>query len=242
MTKAQASRRLRIPMRFVDGHWECAFGGTVPVKEGSQAQFVIDRASISDQRFLQTLERKERHKVLDEGTALLVWLTIKPENPPPEALRPLLIPFRRFQGTIGTSDLDRWNPVTAAFIEVRLGGPDSKQGRLFKTDRGGLWLITEGVEAVGLNSTTILLPNQISEKSVASLNHAYTKLSEIFETWRISHTGNIYSQVLYQEKSGTWYPLDILRGRTLAAKEQEIAWSLWATIRQRMLPAAPSGE
>jgi hypothetical protein len=111
--------------------------------------------------------------------------------------------YNGFRGSIATTYLDYWNPDTIAFVEVWLGGPDDKQARLFQTNRGGLWLMTEGVEAVGLASTTVLLPDIISAEPVASLNHAYTKLSETFETWRISHTGNIYTRVLYQERNGT---------------------------------------
>jgi hypothetical protein len=39
------------------------------------------RTSISDKAFLEIMERKGRHKVLDEGTPLLMCLTIKPEKP-----------------------------------------------------------------------------------------------------------------------------------------------------------------
>ena len=87
--------------------------------------------------------------------------------------------------------------------------------------------MTKGIEAVGLASTTVLLPQEIPTGPVASLNHAYTKLSEIFETWRISHTGNIYDCVLYQERNGRWYPLDLLRNAALDKQEQEIANDLW---------------
>ena len=90
-----------------------------------------------------------------------------------------------------------------------------------------MWLITQGLEAVGLASTTVRLPKEISTDPVASLNHAYTKLSEVFETWRISHTGNIYTRVLYQERNGKWYPLDLLRNNALDKQEQEIAKGLW---------------
>jgi len=31
------TRRLRIPVRLVDGVWECAFGGAVPVNDGAEA-------------------------------------------------------------------------------------------------------------------------------------------------------------------------------------------------------------
>jgi hypothetical protein len=94
--------------------------------------------------------------------------------------------------------------------------------------------MTEGLEAVGLRSTTVLLPSAITDKPVSSLNHAYTKLSETFETWRISHTGNIYTQVLYKERSGKWYPLDLLRNKALEKNEQEIARDLWEEFMARM--------
>jgi hypothetical protein len=70
------------------------------------------------------------------------------------------------------------------------------------------------------------LPHSISAEPVATLNHAYTKLSEVFETWRISHTGNIYTRVLYHERNGNWYPLDTLRNKTLEKQVQEIARKL----------------
>jgi hypothetical protein len=165
--------------------------------------------------------------VLDEGTTLLVCLTIKAESPVPEALRGLLKSHDYFQGTIATTYLDYWNSGSIVFVEVTLGGPENKQARLFDMHRGGLWLMTQGAAAIGLASAAVVLPAAISAKPVASLNHAYTKLSEVFETWRISHTGNIYTRVLYRERNGIWYPLDILRNKALVNQEQEIAWKLW---------------
>jgi hypothetical protein len=117
---------------------------------------------------------------------------------------------------------------------VTIAGPDNKQAQLFDTNRGGLWLVTEGAEAIGLASTAVRLPCAISTEPVASLNHAYTKLSETFETWRISHTGNIYTRVLYQERTGIWYPLDVLRNKALEKQEQEIARNLWDDFMGKM--------
>ena len=112
---------------------------------------------------------------------------------------------------LGTTFLEpeyRYDPF---FVEVHLAGPNDKQARQFDTSRGGPWLITEGIEGVGLASTTVKLPPEVPVDPVASLNHAYTKLSEAFETWRISHTGNIYKRVLHRERNEKWYPLDVLR-------------------------------
>ena len=94
--------------------------------------------------------------------------------------------------------------------------------------------MTEGPKAVGLQSTRISLPEVVSDKPVNSLNHAFTKLSETYEPWRISHTGNVYQRFLYKEKDGRWYPLELLRNAALAKKEQEIAYQLWQDFMERM--------
>ncbi len=234
MSKATSNRRLRIPVRLVDGVWECSFGGKPPVKQDSAAELVVDRMAISDKSFLEMMERRARHKVLDEGTPLLIALSVRQESPPPENLRSFLKSFDDMRGAIATEFLDDWNPGTICFVEVTLAGPNDRQSRLFKTDQGGLWLMTHGLEAIGLSSTTIRLPQEITGEPVASLNHAYTTLSEKFETWRISHTGNVYTRVLYQERNGKWYPLDLLRNKALGKQEQEIAKGLWESFLSKM--------
>lgn len=226
--------RLRIPVRYVDGAWECSFGGEVPIKEGTEAELLVEGAAISDTAFLEKMELPGRYKVLDEGTPLLVALTVKPANPPPQELKCLLRHYAEFQGKIHTELLNSWNRNTLHFVEVRVARPDEKQARRFETDRGGLWLLTQGLEAKGLASTTIRIPREVSADPVASLNHALTKLSETFETWRISHTGNIYTRVFYQERNGNWYPLDVLRNKALDKQEQAIARGLWENLLSKM--------
>jgi hypothetical protein len=232
-----SERRLRIPIQFVGSVWEFKFGGQIPVGDGTQAELVVSRAAISDRNFLKTMEAKASHKVLDEGARLLVGLTVKPDKPPHEKLKPLLQPYDDLYKMLGTAPLEpdyRYDPY---FVEVQLAGANDRQARLFGTRRGGLWLMTQGIEAVGLASATVKLPQAISAEPVASLNHAYTKLSELFETWRISHTGNIYKRILYREKNEKWYPLDVLRNRALQNAEHETAQALWNTFMARMTDA-----
>jgi len=186
------------------------------------------------------MARRETHKVLEEGTVLIVAVTLKWGHPVPKHLMQLAKPWDWARDEIAKGYFDIWGAGDTYFVEVRLARPDPKQARRFKTDRGGLWLITQGVEAIGLASTTILLPEEIWPEPVASLNHAYTKLSETFETWRISHTGNIYRRVFYQESNGKWYPLDVLRNRALDKQDKEIARGLWAAFMAKMTSAASS--
>ncbi len=54
-----------------------------------------------------------------------------------------------------------------------------------------------------------------------SVNQAYTRLSEHYETWRRSHTGNVFDKVYFEEQ-GTARPLDVLRTRAEAVAEQQL--------------------
>jgi len=121
MGRTHSTRRLRIPVRFVDSRWECTWGGVLPVKIGTEAELFVERSAIADKAFLETIERKGRHKVLGEGTTLLVLLTIKAESPVPETLRGLLKQYDHFPGGIATTYLDNLNPVSNVFVEVTLG-------------------------------------------------------------------------------------------------------------------------
>jgi hypothetical protein len=41
MTKPLKPRRIRVPVRYVDGIWECALGGAVPVKSGADPETLL---------------------------------------------------------------------------------------------------------------------------------------------------------------------------------------------------------
>lgn len=104
-----------------------------------------------------------------------------------------------------------------------------------KENLGGLWLKLKGTIDRGVESSIILLPSVPGLKDTAiSLNHAFTMLSEVFETQRISHTGNVYEQVLYQESGGVWHPLKDLRNKELANAGRHVIKSLWDLVAAGM--------
>lgn len=233
MSESESSGQLRIPVRFVDGVWQLPNGGLVPVKGSAEAELLIKRSLISDAEFVQSFERRARYKVLEEGTSLLIRMTVKPDHPPPVRLKPFLKSYHDVQTKLARHLFDQFNPGTLFFVEVKLAGPGDKHVRQFGSEKGGLWLLAQGREFT-LATTTILLPEIIRAKPVWSLNHAYSILSEVFEPWRISHTGNIYKHVFYQERNRTWYPLDILRNEALDRQEQQIANELWNSFMTKM--------
>jgi hypothetical protein len=235
MKKSRSDRSIRVPVRWVDGIWECGYGGVVPVKPGADGELLLRRSDIDDQEFLSSLERRDRFLVLRQGSKLLVSLAVKETAQLSRDQLALLIPYDRLSGNIATEFFEHeWTPGTLHLVEVIIDQPSERQKRLLETEKGGLWLLTEGAKAIGLASTTIRLPKAISDKPVASLNHAFTILSEVFEYWRISHTGNIYSRVLYEGANKRWYPLNLLRDAALDKKDEQIASDLWKSFMAKM--------
>lgn len=234
MKKSSPDKLLRLPVQYVDDQWECEYGGIIPVVPDSKAELVISTRAITDKSFLRRMTAKSSMKVLEQGTKLLAYLATKDKEKLTDEQRKHLIRWEIMRGEIATEHIDHWNSGELSLIEVCIEEPTDQQQRKFETIEGGLWLLTEGPRAVGLQSTRIRLPDVASKESVSSLNHAFTKLSEAYEPWRISHTGNVYQRFLYKEKDGRWYPLEFLRNAALAMKEQEIAYQLWRDFMKRV--------
>jgi len=76
----------------------------------------------------------------------------------------------------------------------------------------------------------------VSKPTAISLNHAFTMLSEQYESHRLSHTGSAYTRVFYKEADGRWYPLSDLREGVLISAERQLiadSWQLEALLRWR---------
>jgi hypothetical protein len=234
MKKSSSDRDLRIPVRFVDDRWECAYGGVVPVVNGSEAELVLNGRAISEQSFLGRMKAKDTIPVLDQDAALYAYLATKDQSDLSGQSKNHLIAWETMSPKIAIEHIENWSTGGLSLVKVTIGKPTDQQAKKFQTSKGGLWLLTEGPKAVGLQSTTICLPEPVFKNPVNSLNHAFTKLSEMYEPWRISHTGNVYQRFLYEEKDGRWYPLELLRNAALAKKEQEIAYQLWQDFMERL--------
>jgi hypothetical protein len=180
MTQSSSGGLLRIPVRMIEGRWEFALGGLVPVKEGAKAELVVEQSFISDKKFLKAIKRRERHRVLDEGVSLLVGLTIRPQKPLPTALERLLIHLNDAKtmterGQVVIGDRDEFCRINA-FVEVKLAALNKKQIRLFSEERGGLWLLTEGFKAKGLASSTIQILDRNCYEPQSRAHSAFRKI------------------------------------------------------------------
>jgi len=241
MTSSPEKRRIRFPVRLVEGEWEFVLGGQIPVFEGSTAELLVDRQDISDPDFLKIMERRSAFRILDQGTPLFIGVVTKPDVQVRTDLQPYLIPFQKLRHDFAQGFISSWATSSPSFIEISLGKATISQQQRLNATTGGLWLTTKGFDAVGIVSSSINLPPPVSEEPVASLNHAFTRLSEAYETWRISHTGSIYARVFYRERNGQLYPLEVLRNEALAKQEDGIARDLWADLMQKMTRPPETG-
>jgi hypothetical protein len=217
-----SNKVIRVPVKLVDDTWELLYGGAVKVKDGAVGELHLDRMYFTDKEFLKALTERRQVPVLSEGTELRVALTIRPSLN--AQLQPFLLRYNttKHDHTARISDASR-------FVSVTLGGPTEAQGKR-GIKRGGLLLWLEGMEPRGLESGTVKLPDVSGLTAADSLNHAFTRLSEVFEPWRKAHTGSVYERVFYQDGNGTWYPLNDLRDRALVRAERHIIRTLWANV------------
>jgi hypothetical protein len=80
MKKLSAGKLLRIPVSYVDGRWECEYGGVVPAAPDSQAELLIASKSITDPHFLARMKAPSTVKVLEENEVLLAYLATKDKS------------------------------------------------------------------------------------------------------------------------------------------------------------------
>jgi hypothetical protein len=220
-------------MKFVGGAWEIASGGQIPIEEGTEGELRVPISSITDAAFLRQMTQKGVIPILPKDTPLRALLSPKDRKDVPAEFLKHLHPLSGSDIQIGLLHSPERFSSDACFVEVHLSGPTETQEQDFEFRDGGLWLIFEGAVPTDLRSSTINLPESVTEEIAISLNHAFTLLSEVFEPWRKAHTGSVYERFYYQEADGKWYPLALLRDAGIAEKEQKIAADLWAQFLSR---------
>jgi len=225
---------IRIPVKLVDGQWEYFYGGHLPIKNGSIGDLLVDKVAVEDQKFLAQLKRASKHKILEVGTPLLVALTIKQPSNLTDELKKHLQPADEKGPKLGDAYYYTLRSDNTRFIKITISGPTERQKRSDPEEKGGVWIHLEGLQPKGVTTSTVQLPDNVSETIVESLNHAFTLLSEKYEPWRKSHTGNIYDRMLYQEKNGNWYPLNVLRNAAIAEDEHQLIRDQWAQISKTL--------
>jgi len=210
---------LKIPIKFTDGEWQYINGGPIDVRDQSSAILYIHKENIKDKSFVEALTEKRVIRILDADAELFVGIHPTPDLP--ENLSKNIYHSRA--------------AGFESFIRIKLVRTE-KSILLESTENHGLFIILEGHEVKNIDSPAIQIidiPEEYSDKKYArSLNHAYTIISEIFEPHRISHTGNIYKNIFYNEpKINQLFPLGDLRDKKIARGGRDILKTLWDKIQ-----------
>lgn len=227
-------KKLRLPVRLVEGVWELEFGGAIPVQDGQTAELVVPFSAITDPKLARAMKTVSVIRILERGAKLRAYLATKELEGVSSEQRDQLLTWDNWRNEVALGAIESWSAGPFGFFELTIGPPTPKQSSDLYTAEGGLWLIVEGGKAKGLQSSRFELPECVSTVPAGSLNHAFTILSEVYEPWRISHTGNVYDRFLYQETNGRWYPLSHLRDFQMAKEEEKIAYGLWQEFLRRM--------
>lgn len=225
---------IRIPVVLVDGKWEFFYGGGVPVKEGSIGTLIVEKHQVENKTFVALLGKKAEYKILAERTPLLVALTIRSAGLLEESVRKHLI--RPGGIELGVDYYNTNRSDDTRFVKISIGPPLRRQAKLRESEDGGVWLQFAGAECKSITTSSVVVPDEVSVQPLDSLNHAFTKLSEVFEPWRQSHTGSVYTRILYQERNQKWYPLSVLRDATAATDEHALIKEHWAHIKAELFP------
>ncbi len=227
-------KSVRVTVIYVDGKWEYFYGGYVPVRDGTVDDLLLDESAITEKGFVKKINRRSRHKILDQGSEIMVALTIKNKSDIDESLRKHLITKSLVELQLAVPRYPvRLSPHTQ-FVKVTVGEPAQKQMDIDEDESGGVWLDVQGLQPRGVISSLINLPDCVSSEPATSLNHAFTLLSIKYEPWRKSHTGNIYARIFYKEKNKKWYPLEILRNAAIVKDENLLIRQQWIDIAGKL--------
>ena len=146
---------IRVPVKLVEGQWEFFYGGGLPIKDGAIGDLLVDRAAITDKKFLSLLNRVSKHKILEAGTDLLVALTVKPETSLNDALtRKLLSPNNPTISLDASYYFTPRSPQTR-FVRIFIDGPTEGQKKRDPTEKGGVWLHLKGLEPNGISTSKV---------------------------------------------------------------------------------------
>ena len=180
--KERFGKRLRIGVRF-DGTSVVLLNGH-PLPElikGSVAELVVTPESITDENVRASLSVWKSMRFLPTGSLILLGVS------------PTMIGDNPPPGL--TQPEHPRIPSGEWFVEVQINAD--------------LHLQVRGDQETRLSPCPCII--LALDKKAQSLNHAFTLISELYETKRRSHSGNVFDRGYFMPPSGWWQSLDQLR-------------------------------
>ena len=217
MTKEVKSLK-SIQVRYQPGGWFTECGQEVFADPGTRAELVLTEEQFEQLWPRDVIELTRNMPFLHTGAKLRFALKVVNLDQLKVAQARHLIDPRNMWDRVEWGPVRGWYSSDAHFVEIELGVATDEQIYEDSEFSGGLQIKLKGHEIMEVIPSRFGLPKDVSDIQPVSLNHAYTLLSEVYETHRMSHTGNIFERVFYQGADDRWYPLGLLRqiGRQLS--------------------------
>jgi hypothetical protein len=173
-----------IPLRMAGGELKPFFDMPMPkLKEGAIVDLICEEHALEDKSFARLLNTEEVVTLLEEGTRLFAHLRQERSSK---------------RSALQWSDLSPEVPVDSETFFVPF------------SIREDLRLKLRGTRKAELQTCQCDLGDGALQ-SPSSINQAYTRLSEMYEPSRRSHTGNVFMKVLFIAANGKAKPLAHLR-------------------------------
>lgn len=181
----KSKKTVVIPVLIKNGKIQRLDGNELPEIKDVKAKLIVPADAIKDKKKVKALSDEKDISILKSGSILLAQVTIKPPMVSEQQLSYINDVRDKYRG---------YKNLTGCLVEIEL------ITNLSMTIRG-----TKKAKLIGCECYIPFL-----NVNAYSLNHAYTLISQEFEKWRISHSGNVF-EGMYYLKDDKWTCIGELR-------------------------------
>lgn len=186
----KSKKTIVIPVLIKNGKIQRLDGNELPEIKDVKAKLIVPAHAIKDKQEVISLSDEKDIFILKSGSILLAQVTIKPPMVSEQQLsyiNDVRDKYRGYKNLTGCL-------VADCLVEIEL-----------RTD---LSMTIRGTKKAKLIGCECYIP--FLDVPAYSLNHAYTLISQEFEKWRISHSGNVF-EGMYYLKDDKWTCIGELR-------------------------------
>ncbi len=178
------SKIVKIPIEIKNGKVEFYFEGSLPeIKDGTLGDLFVPAYAVKNEKIIILLSEERNIPLLKKGTELFVQIQTNVESKDLEEI---------------VADPEECGVlVKKKFMRIVLEDP------LYLILKGTKHPVLSGAKCKAIKNNNI---------SGISLNHIYTLISQLHESERISHTGNVFKKIYYEDKTAKClFPIERFR-------------------------------
>ena len=198
------AKTVRIPVRIENGNIQYFYGGALPELKGVViGDLVVPSHSVTNLELLKKLNDESEKLFLEKGSTVLV--NVRPSFE--EGVVKPADAADKYLEAVREKYFSRQQPNRSTSPSFPLGFSSGKLAEVTLLE--DLLLLMRGTKPPCLGACRCRIPYLDTE--VESLNQAYSRLSEVFEPHRRSHTGSVFTLCYYHDGDLYWQAFDSRR-------------------------------